>query len=321
MRKNLVALSLFGLLTSAVVNAGICYSQPWTPKLASFISRVNTCDVAMPFPVIALDDFYCYTDENITRVRWWGTGSALYAENPGAFGFYIAIYDSEGCMPAAKVYEACVPVKMCKKVGTDCTGKPVYRFGAALPGAGFKPVPGKFYFLQISEIDANSPNQGVVDFAWSGHRPLKHCPALQILASGLKIQPLIDPCDQMPDDLAFQLLSKTVGGVITGGFGGALGQVFQAQLREIGGEVVETTTVDTDSNGNFEFTTDAPEGDYELVLSNGCALKIKIVTPITVLDAVQLPPADLTLGDFTGDNAVGQGDLNVLLANFGAVGP
>ena len=150
-----------------------------------------------------MDDFVFDQDGVLDFVRWWGE-----MFDPDQFflprQYYIAIYEDEDCQPGALVHRECV-VPSVVFVGTDCNGGFVIEFISALTG-GFKVEGGKRYWLQISEDDDDSANPGAVeDFRWSGHRRIRGCDALQVDTDGNVVAPLIDPCDNEPVDLAFEL--------------------------------------------------------------------------------------------------------------------
>ncbi len=184
-------------------------NQPWsaTQKWASFESRVKSCTGPTPFARVAMDDWVCNETGQIKTLVWWGAVNTGAQINPNR-KYYIAVYPNmvQGqCKPGTSPIQKWCLTPTSTYAGLDCQNKRVYRFKVAL-NPPFNQVRGRHYWLQISEADAESARPGVEDFRWSGHRPhpLK-CRALQRNPAMATFTPLIDPCDNKPDELAFQL--------------------------------------------------------------------------------------------------------------------
>ncbi|MFN0136519.1 MAG: hypothetical protein ACKVS9_10445 [Phycisphaerae bacterium] len=296
------------------------YIQPWTPPRASFTSKVRSCQQPSPFPLIAMDDWICGASGRISRITWWGTlNTPAQAQRP----FYIAVYGNTAgaCVPNLQDqrFQACLVPDYVKYVGTDCQQRRVYRMSAAMPATNpFVQQQGTHYWLQISEADEQSVQFNVENFRWSGHRDIKNCRAVQ--APPQWIQPLIDPCDQQPDDLAFGLQSRDIAGVINPG--GLVPPVMILELHTPTGDLLETLAVEPDDQGRFFLATEVPDGDYVAVLRGGCALEKRATIQLqdgqcTMIDSF----FDIFYGDINADGGIGLTDLSLLLSGFGLATP
>jgi hypothetical protein len=200
-------LALFSMLALASFSLGKGWVQPWTPKLPAWESVVYSCDYPKPYKMVAADDFIFEDFElPVANINWWGVVSDAAQLNRT---YHITIYKDNGrCQPAfdSIVWEDCVKPDA-KYQGGDCQGNKVWKFFSAVPF--WHPLnvgPGHFW-IQISESDVDSVNPDKPDFWWSSHQPVEKCPALQWDSSFNIIQPLIDPCNQRKDDLAFEILA------------------------------------------------------------------------------------------------------------------
>ncbi len=289
--------------------------QPWTPPRASHNSVVANCGgAAVPFSPIALDDWVCGQSGPIVRVRWWGTPETVQTQ-VGPSQFYIAIWSTSAtvCRPATRLYSACVnPIKV--RVGTDCNGRAVYRYSAAMPS--FTQVAGTHYWLQISEVDATSPRIGTIDWRWSAHRPLRQCQAVQ-MAGALVTQPILDSCDGLENDLAFWLLSNFVFGRVT--VNSPLDPpIMTAEVRRPSDfALLERHMIEPADDGSFDFSPEGVEGPVLLVFKAPGA--IPEVRTATITDGMPVDIGTLTLkyGDGNNDNTITFADLTQTLANFG----
>lgn len=216
-----------GLVCAATASAQILplplvtwkYQQPWTKPWHAFVSAVRDCQGnPLQFPTgaapIAADDWICTASGPIVRVQWWGV-SPQPAQIPNR-QFLIRIFTDAQCRPANLIYSTCV-LATNQYVNIDCRQKRVYRFSANLPtgAAGFSQVAGTHYWLSIAEVDGTagaiqSPTLNAIDFMWSAHRNTKNCPALQRLPGPVFIQPLLDVCDQLEEDLSFVLYRSAI---------------------------------------------------------------------------------------------------------------
>lgn len=222
--KAIFAGAIAGLLTT-VASAQIIaiplvtwkYRQDWTKPWHAFVSAVRDCQGtplttgAAGVAPIAADDWICTATGPIVRVQWWGV-SPQPAQVPNR-PFLIRIFTDSQCRPANLVYQSCV-VATNTYVNIDCKQRRVFRFSANLTPP-FTQVAGTHYWLSISEVDGgtagvSSPTPGAIDFMWSAHRNLKNCPALQRLPGPVFIQPLLDQCDQLEEDLSFILFRSAI---------------------------------------------------------------------------------------------------------------
>lgn len=198
---GLCGLAAVGHSQVIVLPALMGFNQPYKGQRSSFTSVVTSCISPTPAPFAAADDFWFADNFTINHFRWWGTVSSLAQRfRP----YYVAIYQDAGCAPGAVVYEGCVVPVSAPAVAVDCTGKNVYSFYAPLSGP--LPIAPGHYWFRVAESDADSVQQGSVDFKWSGRRPVRACPAGQHDAAGVWTSPLLDACDGQADDLSFCVL-------------------------------------------------------------------------------------------------------------------
>jgi hypothetical protein len=305
-----------------------------------FPSKVQTCTAPVPSPVVCMDDWLCTKPGPILRVDWWGwLRTPAQAQRP----FYIAIYrenPDNPCQPGVQpVYQACVVPDQVRQVARNCQtvagttgGLPIYYLSAKLPNPFIQdgtPTAPQHFFLQISEIDAQSVQVGVDDFCWAGRRPIQVCSALQRVASGGVIQPILDACDQMPDDLSFRLRSRSVTGTLTPNVkvpGSVTFRLFNpgdtGPGREI--EIVSWSWGATNpgavaqGENNFSIDFDAPDGDYILEVHAPGALPQH--RPIRLQEGTEFQADsffDVFFGDLNGDRSVNTTDLTIFLGSFG----
>ncbi len=194
-----LALSPAAMARDIVAKYRELFKQPWTPPAAAHRSRVVSCETPVPMDRVAFDDFGFHKSGNVVGVKWWGE---LFDSNQVGRPYYIAFYTDSQCRPDTLIYETCV-VPEVKFTGVDCTGANVCTFRAPL--AGFTAAAKQRYWIQISENDAQSANPGQDDFRWSSHQPIRGCPAVQSGGDG-EFHPIIDPCNQKHEDMAFELL-------------------------------------------------------------------------------------------------------------------
>jgi len=324
------------------------WDQRYTPPRATFTSRVITCTAPQPAPLVALDDWLCTKPGPILRVGWWGwLRNPAQAQRP----FYIAIYrenPQNTCQPFPQpIYQACVTPDQVKLVSQNCEGTaagaglPIYYLSAKLPGPFTQvgtPTAPQHYFLQISEIDGQSVTPNADDFRWAGRRPIQVCPALHRPAGGGFIQPILDACDQQPDDLSFRLFSRTLtitlnpaatipsGGVTFallpagggGGGGGTAGDPLPTETLSLNFHKIEWSVAPDPRDKVFSLDFDAPDGDYILeVRVPGCLPQRR---PITLQEGTEFQVDsffDVFFGDLDGDGSINTRDLTTFLGNFG----
>ncbi len=325
------------------------WDQRYTPPRATFTSRVITCTAPQPSPAVAIDDWLCTKTGPILRVGWWGwLSTPAQAQRP----FYIAIYrenPNNTCQPQQQpIYQVCVVpdqvklvTKNCEPNATGAIGLPIYYLSAKLPGFtqdGTATSP-QHYFLQISEIDAQSvqPNN-VEDFRWAGRRPIQVCPAMQRGAGGGILQPLRDACDQKEDDLSFRLFSRSLfitlnpavplapGGVTFslypagggGGGGGTAGDSLPMESISFNYSKIEWSAAPDPNEKNFQLDFDAPDGNYILEVRVPGALPQR--RPITLQEGTEFQVDsffDVFFGDLDGNGVVNTVDLTAFLGSFG----
>jgi len=319
------------------------WDQRYTPPRSTFTSRVVTCTAPQPSPVVAIDDWQCTKTGPIVRIGWWGwLSTTAQSQRP----FYIAIYREDPtnqCRPIMQpIYQACVVPDQVKLVSKSCEfvpgtnlQRPIYYLSAKLPtpftqsGTAANP---QHLFLQISEIDSQSvqPNN-IEDFRWAGRRPIQVCPAMQFGgAAGGFIQPLLDACDQQPDDLSFRLFSRSVTVVLDPAVGIAGSVSFSLfHTGGSGGDPVPTESVSLNFTkiewGNIReqahtvsLDFDSPDGTYMLEVRAPGALPQR--RPIQLLEGTEFAVDsffDIFYGDLDGDGFINTLDLTNFLGNFG----
>ena len=308
--------------------------QRWVAPLAAHTSIVDNCQGAqVTFAPIAMDDFLCTKNGPLVRIQWWGTMDN--ANLPVQRRFFVRIWSDAGtaaCRPAQPLWQNCVDATF-QVVGTDCTNRRVFRFSANLPQPWFVQTAGTRYWIQISEVDRGnvagqapfSPRPGVVDWRWSAHRSIKMCPALQRNANGTFVQPLLDPCDQQPDDLAFRIFSRAITGTIPGtpGLSIALRNTYSFDLYRPGTtELIESLVIEPNADGSFEAYPEAPDGAYDIRIRGGGSTGL-LLPAVQLADGEVQDFGELTLpkGDANFDGRVNFTDITEVLANLGSVAP
>lgn len=307
------------------------YNQSWTRPLASHVSIVANC-AGQPLtflPIIAMDDFVCNQNGPIVRISWWGTSEI---PNQPARNFFFRIFEKPSptaCVIGPQLYQACVQASV-RRVGVDCQNRTVWYYSAKFANP-FSQVAGRQYWLQISEVDGlgtspGSPTPAAVDFRWSAHRDIRNCPAVQRnLVTGTTIQPLLDPCDQLPDDLAFRLYSRSVSGTITNIPTERPG-VYRMCFRDPNDlRLLESIEFSTDDQGHFYVAPEIADGRVRVYI-NGMS---GIEQDLGLLELRNNEDHDLgaitqVLGDVDGDDAVKFSDITRILTAFnrsGAVTP
>ena len=299
------------------------YTQKWINPLAGHVSVVDSCQGnQVSWAPIAIDDWVCTKTGPIVRVQWWG--EALTQNQQPCRYFYIRILSSTptACVPVSPLYTACVEAKA-QAVGTSCRNRRVYLYSAVLPQPYFTQQQGTQYWLQISEVDRTgpagppaSPIVGVPDFAWAAHRNIKNCNALQRSAAGVITPVLLNPCDNIEDDLAFRLGSL----VIVGHLNPAPRHKgpFVMQLHDPAtGALVDTQCFMTFEDGSFELEPDCPDGVYDLYILGGSSHGL-LLPAVQIADGsvVPLPTSSLALGDADGDGDSDFDDINQVIANW-----
>lgn len=297
--------------------------QTWTKPLASHPSIVRDCN-GQPITFLlntAFDDFECQQTGPIVRVSWWGTSQIPTAP---ARRFYIAFWEHLPglCNPTVRLYQNCVTANV-RRVGKDCQNRTVWYYTAVLTPP-FTQVAGNRYWLQISEVDDMSPSLNAVDFRWSAHRPIAICPAVNRNPVTGATNPLIDPCDNQLDDLAFRLYSRTVSGQITPVPTGRPG-VYRICFRDPTTlELLESTEFSTDDEGNFYVPSDLPVGPYRAYMNGMAGLEQELTSEGLLILANNtnhdLGQIGQILGDVNGDDRATFADITALLSQFGRMG-
>jgi hypothetical protein len=308
------------------------YQQPWTKPWQAHASVVRDClGGPVTFAPIAADDWICTASGPIVRVSWWGV-SPQPAQIPNR-PFVIRIYNDVGCRPANLMYQTCVNASS-QPVSVDCRQRRVYRFSANLTPP-FTQITGTHYWLQISEADlgtggaaGTSPTPGAIDFQWSAHRNIKNCPALQRTAAGVFIQPLLDVCDQLEEDLSFILYRSAiivhVPQPFPTGLVGLPRPNFIAEFRNMDGDVVDTQPFTVDDDGSASLHPELAPGQYRLGI-RGMSFRpaffdIFIEDPLVTGGAADyfIDLGDVTggQGDVDGDGDTDFADITGVLANW-----
>lgn len=297
------------------------WQQPWTPPRASQESRVISCTNPTPLTRIAMDDWICQQSGPIVRYCWWGTVSTPAQRfRP----YYIAIYRNlpGGCQPdlsaTGRLYQTCIVPDYAAYVGTDCQQRRVFRMSGVTPAAAsFIQLTGQHYWLQISEADAESVQPNVENFRWSAHRPIVNCNAVQFSPPVGIIQPLIDPCDQQEEDLAFCLARKDISGTINPPGGLLPPPILHLNLLDTAGVLREQLCVEPDDQGNFYVIPESPDGTYIAELSGGGLLRSRQSVQIQDGQCARLSFFDIFYGDLDNNGAIELNDLALMLSNFG----
>jgi hypothetical protein len=314
---KLITLALGVLSAStALAQGGWKWFQPWTPPRAAFESRVVGCGNPQPLNRVAADDWVCFRSGPIVRVTWWGT---LSDPAQGARPFYLAIYANQGAVCAPdfdqRLYQACIVPNVVRYRGTDCQNRRVYMMSALLPTTNpFVQQLGTHYWLQISEADQQSIRVGLEDFRWSGHRPIELCHAVQFPPL---VTPLLDACDQQPDDLSFALFSRDIAGQVMPPGGVRAPGVLQLDIFRTDGELAETLPVELDAEGRFSANPESPDGTYVAVLRGGGLLPMRQTLMLQDGMCTPLSFFDVFYGDLDGDGHNTLTDLALQLASFG----
>ncbi|MBX7132925.1 MAG: hypothetical protein K1X67_09645 [Fimbriimonadaceae bacterium] len=193
--------SLFTLtfVAALVTMSHAQYRQVYNAPYAAHTSTVQSFANPIPMPLAAADDFVLKDNFVVNHFRWWGTVSSL---GQLARPYYLAIYKDAGCKPGARVFQTWA-IPQTQFVGVDCQGQNVYTFLVTL--ASPLPIPAGHFWFRVAELDNSSVQQGSIDFKWSGYRPVRNCQAGQHGGVGW-LAPLLDPCDNLPVDLAFCVL-------------------------------------------------------------------------------------------------------------------
>jgi len=305
------------------------WRQPWTRPLASHPSVVRTCQGDnVQFAPTCLDDFVCKEDSNIRRISWWGVNPS----SPGVpqRNFLIRFWlDNQQCFPEQPLYEECVRAKV-RRAGADCTNQRVFRFFTSLSNP-FPVVAGQRYWIEIAEVDADmdpnapngisSPNPGAVDFAWSSHRPIRDCRAIERnMLTGFFNSPLIDACDNEPEDLAFTLSSRRI---IISVPVFPIKPVFRLELRDPNTkELVEELCVEADSSGEIVCEPESPEGQYLLILYGMASPGEDLgVHPLPADGDLNLGQVPVRLGDADNSGRVAFPDITRVLNEWLQTGP
>lgn len=201
---RILATSVLLFACSAVWCQQVKWDQPWTPPRGSVESRVQTCEEGMNKQTrVRADDFQAVRTSRIVAVDWYGTLSSF---NQAFRRYLITIWEDNGnCQPQCKtVCRVCVVPQQVVPVGVDCNGATVYRFFAFLPTtAECRQIQGRRYWFSVAEEDASSIRPGLVDFRWSGRRPVQLCKARTLLDN--RIGAVNDPCDNIRMDLSFSI--------------------------------------------------------------------------------------------------------------------
>ncbi|MFM9959426.1 MAG: hypothetical protein ACKVZJ_15320 [Phycisphaerales bacterium] len=317
------------------------WDQRYTPPRATFVSKVQTCTSPAPFPLVGIDDWLCTKPGPILRIDWWGwLWNPAQAQRP----FYIAIYRQDPnnqCRPFPQpVYQACVTPDKIKRVAQNCettaaggAGLPIYFLSAKLPNPFFQdgtPTAPQHYFVQISEIDAQSIRPQLDDFKWAGRRPIQVCNAMQRNAGGAFIQPLIDACDQQPDDLSFRLRSRGITGTLTPStsINGAVTFSLYPPTATSTDRPMESLSLNFTKiefgaapfpgENTFSIDFDAPDGTYLLEVQAPGALPRRVPIVLQEGSETQIPAFfDVFFGDLDANGAINTQDLTMFLANFG----
>lgn len=347
--KLLGACAMFGCVSaaSAQINPvpvplpfpSFKWDQRYTPPRATFTSKVTACTQPQAAPQVALDDWLCTKPGPILRLGWWGW---LRAPAQGQRPYYVAIYrenPNNPCQPLfPPIYSGCMVPDQVKLVSKSCetvpgtnNPLPIYYMSAKLNPPftqnGTAAAP-EHYFIQISEADQQSLQFGVEDFRWAGRRPIQVCPALQFpAAAGGFIQPILDRCDQQPDDLSFRLFSRTVTGTLTPTVkipGAVTFRLYKPGQTNRGDEIevvswswgASNPTV-IDGENRFDVDFDSPDGTYVLEVHAPGALPRRSTIVLQEGTETDAGGVHVAVGDLNGDGFINTIDLTLFLGSFG----
>lgn len=309
------------------------YRQAYSPPRPAVESRVATCE--SPFPSagmrVAMDDWICGASGPITNIKWCGVVLVPGQLGGGVVGqpirpYLIQIWDNNPatCQALEPVFcRACV-IPTHRPISTDCLGRTVYEFSAQLPPGCFSQVAGTRYWIQISEVDSQSARQGQPDFLWSAHVDIKNCPAMQLLPSFARVQPLFHVCSEDLEfhDLSFTLNSRAI--VINPGpccpvpsFPAGPGMV---RFFDPNGRLVASAIAPLESDGSMVLDAeDLPDGQYLAEVKYPGAL-VSERHACTVADGTvtTLTFGSAPLGDLDADGIVGLSDIARIIASWGA---
>ncbi len=309
------------------------WPQPWHyPDGPVHDTRVQSCASPTIVTQVALDDFQCTATGPITWLTWSGDLPNGPAQRFKRFYIRIWSHTFSPCTPCGNPGAPVSPIYCVQphsiKLGLNCDGKRVWGFWAPLTPP-FTQTDGTHYWLQVSEIDDESINPGLVDFRWStwdlNHTGLGNlCPAmfLPIPPScdlGAICEPHLNPAGYANGpDLAFKLKTTLVAGVI---LAPTLPlpppTVFVAEFRTMaGGEVVYTETVEPADDGAYAIDPGLPDGMYLMTLRGmGMGSQTRM---ITVGGGVAMG-ADFVidrLGDLNNDELVNGLDIPIIVSGL-----
>jgi hypothetical protein len=325
---GLVALAPVGVASAQIGPLPIFqpfkYTQKWINPLAGHLSVVDSCQGnQVTWAPVAFDDWICTKSGPIVRLQWWG--ESLSPNQQPIKYFYVRIWSNgaAACLPAQPLYTACLEAKA-QPAGTSCRNRRVYLYSAVLPQPYFSQVQGTHYWLQISEVDRTGPVAGIPaspvigapDFAWAAHRNIKNCNAVQRNAAGGIVSPLLNPCDNIEDDLAFRLGSWVLVGHLTPAplhRGPFIMQLHDSQT----GELVDTQCFMPFADGSYEVEPDCPDGVYDIYILGGSSHGL-LLPAVQMGDGsvIPLPDANLVLGDADGDGDSDFDDITRVLAGW-----
>ena len=254
-------------------------NQPWKAPNGAVESRVLTCTSPQPLNRIAMDDFQFAATTAIKKIRWWGVVLDPN-QNQLTRTYYIAIWGNAtaggpcpgGCNPNTVLAFWCLKPSYAY-AGLDCQNRKVYRFTVCLPAPGFTALTATKYWLQISEIDTDSPRSGVEDFRWSGYRDPQEtdhtrlCDAQQRDAGGAIFCTIADDCvPPVETDLSFVLYPTCYGVllppvVVLPPIAGLV-EFRPPGLPNSPPIAIETVQFDEEGQGHLE--TELPDGQYDV---------------------------------------------------------
>jgi hypothetical protein len=205
--RTILALAFAAITTSAFALTAV-WAQPWNPatRLPAWQSVVVSAANLTPAKRMCFDDFRLIQGTPLQSISFWGWVStpaqlfrswhiAIHQNNPATNRPFIAPF---------WVYNG--PLTSSAIIGPDLTGHLVNRCWLTIPTADPCNLPMGDYWLTVDEDDSLSVRPGAVpDFFWSAYQPIKRNPAIGYNWNGTFNQPLIDPANQMRDDLSFVL--------------------------------------------------------------------------------------------------------------------
>ncbi len=138
---------------------------------------------------------------------------------------------------------------------------------------------------------------------------------------GDRLISLVNPDGQFSPAATFTVLQPKISGHVSlGDYGGDVTiPQFVVEVRDSGGNVVESVTTNLDASGNFLINQTVPAGTYTVAIKGTARFLRQTQTGLVLANSGLTGLSfSLTNGDADGDNSVGPSDLNLLRSAFGS---